>query len=265
MKVAVGAGVSVAVGSGVSVGSGVPIAVGAGGDVAVGSGVPATVGSSVGVEVAVGVVDGSGVRVEVGVGGDLAVGSTVGVGVDVDVAVGCGVRVVVADGEGVGVAVASRTTVGAGSGEGVTVTVTMGAGVAVGTGVGAPSLQAPITINAAQPAAKIANPRIERPVIRDIHPSYSPTSARFPNALVSNSNPQTSAYRQPIRLHIRKGGANMPSTKYAGTLTSKERTLRALAGEPVDRPPVTNPTNVTTVELMDLVEAPFPTPTATRR
>ncbi len=50
----------------------------------------------------------------------------------------------------------------------------------------------------------------------------------------------------------------MPSTKYAGTLTSKERTLRALAGEPVDRPPVTNPTNVATVELMDLVEAPFP-------
>ena len=57
----------------------------------------------------------------------------------------------------------------------------------------------------------------------------------------------------------------MPSTKYAGTLTSKERTLRALAGQPVDRPPVTNPTNVATVELMDLVEAPFPTPTETRR
>ena len=50
----------------------------------------------------------------------------------------------------------------------------------------------------------------------------------------------------------------MPSTKYAGTLTSKERTLRALRGEPVDRPPVTNPTNVATVELMDLVDAPFP-------
>ena len=51
----------------------------------------------------------------------------------------------------------------------------------------------------------------------------------------------------------------MPSTKYAGTLTARERTLRALRGEPVDRPPVTNPTNVATVELMDLVDAPFPT------
>ena len=50
----------------------------------------------------------------------------------------------------------------------------------------------------------------------------------------------------------------MPSNKFNGTLTPKERTMRALAGEPVDRPPVTNPTNVATVELMDLVDAPFP-------
>ena len=50
----------------------------------------------------------------------------------------------------------------------------------------------------------------------------------------------------------------MPSNRYPGTLTAKERTMRALAGEPVDRPPVTNPTNVATVELMDLVDAPFP-------
>ena len=50
----------------------------------------------------------------------------------------------------------------------------------------------------------------------------------------------------------------MPSNRYPGTLTAKERTMRALAGKPVDRPPVTNPTNVATVELMDLVDAPFP-------
>ncbi|MFW6194976.1 MAG: MtaA/CmuA family methyltransferase [Chloroflexota bacterium] len=42
------------------------------------------------------------------------------------------------------------------------------------------------------------------------------------------------------------------------TMTSRERVMRALAGEPVDRTPVANPTNVATVELMDLVEAPFP-------
>ena len=29
----------------------------------------------------------------------------------------------------------------------------------------------------------------------------------------------------------------MPSNQYNGTLTAKERTMRALAGEPVDRPP----------------------------
>ncbi len=50
----------------------------------------------------------------------------------------------------------------------------------------------------------------------------------------------------------------MPSTKFAGTLTARDRTLRALNGQPVDRPPVTNPTSVATVELMDLVDAPFP-------
>ena len=42
------------------------------------------------------------------------------------------------------------------------------------------------------------------------------------------------------------------------TMTSKERVMKALAGEPVDRPPVANPTNVSTVELMDMVDAPFP-------
>ena len=38
----------------------------------------------------------------------------------------------------------------------------------------------------------------------------------------------------------------------------RERVLNALAGLPVDRTPVANPTNIATVELMDLVGAPFP-------
>ena len=42
------------------------------------------------------------------------------------------------------------------------------------------------------------------------------------------------------------------------TMTPKERVMNALAGRPVDRTPVANPTNVATVELMDLVDAPFP-------
>jgi MtaA/CmuA family methyltransferase len=42
------------------------------------------------------------------------------------------------------------------------------------------------------------------------------------------------------------------------TMTPRERVMAALAGEPVDRAPVANPTSVATVELMDLVDAPFP-------
>ncbi len=42
------------------------------------------------------------------------------------------------------------------------------------------------------------------------------------------------------------------------TMTSRERVLAALRREPVDRTPVVNPTSVATVELMDLVDAPFP-------
>ena len=45
---------------------------------------------------------------------------------------------------------------------------------------------------------------------------------------------------------------------FVETMTRRERVLNALAGKPVDRPPVSNPTNVATVELMDLVDAPFP-------
>ncbi len=41
-------------------------------------------------------------------------------------------------------------------------------------------------------------------------------------------------------------------------MTPRERTLNALAGLPVDRPPVANPTSVATVEMMDLVGAYFP-------
>jgi len=41
-------------------------------------------------------------------------------------------------------------------------------------------------------------------------------------------------------------------------MTSRERVLAALRLEPVDRVPVCNPTSVATVELMDLVDAPFP-------
>jgi [methyl-Co(III) methanol-specific corrinoid protein]:coenzyme M methyltransferase len=41
-------------------------------------------------------------------------------------------------------------------------------------------------------------------------------------------------------------------------MTSRQRVLAALRGQPVDRTPVVNPTSVATVELMDLVDAPFP-------
>ncbi|MBA4715627.1 MAG: MtaA/CmuA family methyltransferase [Chloroflexi bacterium] len=41
-------------------------------------------------------------------------------------------------------------------------------------------------------------------------------------------------------------------------MNSKQRVLNALNGKNVDRPPVSNPTSVATVELMDYVDAPFP-------
>jgi methylthiol:coenzyme M methyltransferase len=43
-----------------------------------------------------------------------------------------------------------------------------------------------------------------------------------------------------------------------GSMNSRQRVLAALRREPVDRTPVCNPTSVATVELMDLVDAPFP-------
>ena len=45
---------------------------------------------------------------------------------------------------------------------------------------------------------------------------------------------------------------------YQETMSPKERVMNALTGKPVDRTPAVNPTNVATVELMDLVDAPFP-------
>ena len=42
------------------------------------------------------------------------------------------------------------------------------------------------------------------------------------------------------------------------SMKPRDRVLSALARKPVDRPPVSNPTSVATVELMDLVDAPFP-------
>ncbi|MEC7837898.1 MAG: MtaA/CmuA family methyltransferase [Chloroflexota bacterium] len=41
-------------------------------------------------------------------------------------------------------------------------------------------------------------------------------------------------------------------------MTKKERVISALNRLEVDRPPVANPTSVATVEMMDLVDAPFP-------
>jgi len=43
-----------------------------------------------------------------------------------------------------------------------------------------------------------------------------------------------------------------------GPMNSRQRVLAALRREPVDRTPVCNPTSIATVELMDLVDAPFP-------
>lgn len=47
-------------------------------------------------------------------------------------------------------------------------------------------------------------------------------------------------------------------TQIVDPMTSRERVLAALRRDPVDRTPVCNPTSVATVELMDLVDAPFP-------
>ena len=45
---------------------------------------------------------------------------------------------------------------------------------------------------------------------------------------------------------------------FVDTMKPRDRVLSSLTGKPVDRPPVVNPTSVATVELMDLVDAPFP-------
>ena len=50
----------------------------------------------------------------------------------------------------------------------------------------------------------------------------------------------------------------MTDTQQIAPMTSRERVLAALHGQPVDRTPICCPTSVATVELMDLVDAPFP-------
>ena len=47
-------------------------------------------------------------------------------------------------------------------------------------------------------------------------------------------------------------------TELPPAMNSRQRVLAALNRQPVDRTPVCNPTSVTTVELMDLVDAHFP-------
>ena len=44
----------------------------------------------------------------------------------------------------------------------------------------------------------------------------------------------------------------------AAPMTGRERVLAALRRQPVDRTPVCNPTSIATLDLMDLVDAPFP-------
>jgi MtaA/CmuA family methyltransferase len=50
----------------------------------------------------------------------------------------------------------------------------------------------------------------------------------------------------------------MAASTPIANMNSRQRVLAALRREPVDRTPVCNPTSVATVELMDLVRAPFP-------
>lgn len=50
----------------------------------------------------------------------------------------------------------------------------------------------------------------------------------------------------------------MKQTSPVKAMTSRQRVMAALKREPVDRTPVINPTSVATVELMDMVDAPFP-------
>ena len=45
---------------------------------------------------------------------------------------------------------------------------------------------------------------------------------------------------------------------FVETMKPRERLMNALAGKPVDRPPVYAPASIVTLELMDLLDAPFP-------
>ena len=46
--------------------------------------------------------------------------------------------------------------------------------------------------------------------------------------------------------------------EHPASMNSRDSVLAALNRQPVDRTPLCNPTSVATVELMDLVDAPFP-------
>ncbi|MBT3170135.1 MAG: MtaA/CmuA family methyltransferase [Rhodospirillaceae bacterium] len=70
--------------------------------------------------------------------------------------------------------------------------------------------------------------------------------------------PQRRAFSpHPVRKAF-DGRFQVNQTSPVKAMTSRERVLAALRREPVDRTPVVNPTSVATVELMDLVDAPFP-------
>src|SRR6516162_641059 len=68
--------------------------------------------------------------------------------------------------------------------------------------------------------------------------------------------PRAVHWSRPARRN--KEAEPMISPPVISSMTSRQRVLAALRREPVDRTPVCNPTSIATVELMDLVDAPFP-------
>ena len=87
---------------------------------------------------------------------------------------------------------------------------------------------------------------------------------RRPNRPLTRPRPQRARRRARGRRHgqpRRTFSPQLPRIKESimpASMTSRERVLAALARQPVDRTPLCNPTSVATVELMDLVDAPFP-------
>src|SRR6478672_2495370 len=72
--------------------------------------------------------------------------------------------------------------------------------------------------------------------------------------------PRCGSWRWPPRAACSRRPARRSEemNDMVAAMTSRQRVLAALRREPVDRTPVCNPTSVATVELMDLVDAPFP-------